>query len=64
MLEAIMVGGIVGSAFLWIGVTLYRTLRGKNHCQCYGNKDCCTSLDRMKRDGAADSHPATRESGK
>ena len=64
MFETIMIGLIVGSAFLWIGVSLYRTLRGKNPCQCCGNKDCFTRLDRMKRDRAADIHPATRESGK
>ena len=64
MFEAIMVGWIVSSAFLWIGVSLYRTLRGKDPCQCCGNKGCSTRLDRMKRDGAADIHPATREIGK
>lgn len=64
MFEAIMVGGIVSSAFLWIGMSLYRTLRGKDPCQGCGNRDCRACLDRMKRDVAADIHPATRESGK
>ncbi len=64
MLEAIMLGGIVSSALLWIGVSLYRTLRGKDPCQCCANKGCSTCLDRMKRDGAADIHPVTRECGK
>jgi hypothetical protein len=63
MFETIMIGLIVVSAFLWISVSLHRTLRGKNHCQCCGNKDCCTSLDRMKGDGAEDINPPTQESG-
>ena len=64
MFETIMIGLIVVSAFLWISVSLHRTLRGKNHCQCCGNKDCCTSFDLMKRDSAEDIYPATREGGK